>query len=744
MIFFKKLLTPSPFKTGCLLVLAAGLIYYSFGQEKPAFLKSLDNRITDAMFRIRGETATTGKVVIVDIDEKSLRQIGQWPWPRNTVAKLIKNIGNANAKIVGLDIVFAEADRTSPKKFIDELADILPKNISAAEIEKLKNNEALDHDIALGNALAETSSVLGYVFQTQNDGLKNESETPFPSASIRSQPATASYDDISFIPAYRAIINIAEVAQGQSEGFFNVFPDAAGTVRKVPLLMIMDKVPYPSLALEMIRLPMNAQDITIHLSQQTRAQKGILGVEIGNRFIPTDEHGQMTVNFRGPSHTFDYISAVDILHNKKLDALTGKYVLIGTSAAGLLDLRATPYSSIFPGVEVHANIIDNILANDPFTHDTFTEIGITLTLILVGGLFLSGLLAFGSPVAGGLGGILVVEATIAGNYFLFFKKNELIGLTYPLATIFIIFLVVTLFNYFFEGREKRFISKAFGRYVSPEIVSQLRDHPEKLSLRGDQKNLSVMFSDIRGFTSISEKMNSQELGEFMNIYLTAMSRIVMDNNGTVDKFIGDAVMAIWGAPLDDPKHAAKCVRAAFKMLDRLDELRPGWQKQNLPFIDIGIGINTGIMSVGNFGSEQRFDYTVMGDNVNLASRLEGSNKTYGTNIIISEFTRQALGANFYCRFLDMVRVKGKNLPVTIYEPICEGEPEPHIRQEVEQFEEAMGHYRQRSFTRAEEILKKLSEKKPTKLYSLYLERISYFKNEPPAEDWDGSFTFTTK
>ncbi|MGV1099134.1 CHASE2 domain-containing protein [Thiovibrio sp. JS02] len=740
-----KLLTPSPFKIGCLVVLAAVLLFYSFDQQKPALLSTFDNRLTDAMFRWRGVTPPNEPIVIIDIDEKSLRTLGQWPWPRHQVARMVECIGSAGPRAIGLDIVFAESDRTSPKNFLTELQQFLPRPIPAQTLTELKGNPNLDHDITLGNALANTPSVLGYVFQTRNDGLKNEEETPFPSSLIRLEPSSYRYEDLFLLPAYRAIINVLEVAQGRSEGFFNVFPDAAGTVRRVPLLMEMDGVPYPSLALEMVRIGLGLEEITIHVSQKVQtAKKGILGVQIGDKFVPTDEQGQIAVNFRGPERTYSYISALDVLEGRNLDAIKGKYVLIGTSAAGLLDLRATPFSNVFPGVEVHANIIGNILTGDPFTYDIFTERGLTLTLIMVGGLFLTALLAYSSPLAGGLAGLLVIEATIAGNYFIFFKNHTIIGLTYPLLTIFVVFLLVTLFNFFFEGREKRFISKAFGRYVSPQVVRQLTEHPERLSLRGEQKTLTVLFSDIRGFTTISEKMDSEELGQFMNEYLTAMSQIVMAHGGTVDKFIGDAVMAIWGAPLDDAEHAANCVRASFKMLARLDELRPHWRKRQLPPIDIGVGINTGVMSVGNFGSDQRFDYTVMGDNVNLASRLEGSNKTYGTNIVISEFTRLALGDDFFCRYLDQVRVKGKDRPVKIYEPICEGEPPPAIRREVEEFEAALRLYRQRSFSEARELLLGLNKTSPRKLHDLYLSRIEHFQGNPPPEEWDGSFTFTSK
>ena len=741
----KSFFTLSPFKVGCLVILAAVLLFASFGQQKPVFLETLDNRLTDTMFRWRGTVKPNQPIVIVDIDEKSLRAIGQWPWPRNTVARLIKNLDAGGARVIGLDIVFAEADRTSPKNFIDELHQLLPVQLPLKTLTELKARETLDHDLALGKALAATPSILGYVFQIQDDGLKNQEDIPFPSGVTHLVPSSTRYADISLLQAYRAITNVVSVAKGQSEGFFNVFPDSAGTVRKVPLFMMMDETPYPSLALEILRLGLGARETTIQISRQGQTRpRDILGVEVASTFIPTDEKGQITINFRGPNQTYPYLSAVDILEGRDLTRVKDKFVLVGTSAAGLLDLRATPFSNIFPGVEVQATIIDNILSHDPFTHDIFSEIGITYALLLIGGLGLSALLAYASPLLGGLGGLLLMVATIAGNYFFFFSHNQMIGISYPLLTILAIFLVVTLFNYFFEGQKKRFISSAFGFYVSPQIVHQLMEHPERLSLRGELKNLSVLFSDIQDFTTISEKISSEELGRFMNEYLTAMSRIILESKGTVDKFIGDAIMAIWGAPLEDANHAANCVRAALKMTTELETLRAGWKERGLPDIKIRIGINTGIMSVGNFGSNQRFDYTVMGDNVNLASRLEGSNKTYGTSIIISEYTQAALGEGFSCRFLDLVRVKGKERPVRIYEPLCEGAPEQKLKMATEAFAEALRHYANREFQEAAGIILTLSKATRLQIYDLYLDRIAHFTINPPPKDWDGVFTFTSK
>jgi len=727
----------SPFKIGCLVILASCLVFYSFGNQKPALLTALDNRVADAMFRWRGPVKTTGSVVIIDIDEKSLHAIGQWPWPRNIVAQLIRRILAAQPRVVGLDIVFAEHDRTSPIRYLDELQRIFNIKLPSLKTAAVAP-EILNHDLALGSALASGPTVLGYTFQIYDDGLKVPQELPFPSCRINVQPETTTFRDLALINAYRGVLNIMDVAQGQSEGFFNVSPGPSGTIRKVPLLMMLDGIPYPSLALEMFRVGVNQRDITIQASHQVKAPKtGLLGASIGQRFIPTDDNGQISVNFRGPAKAFPYLPAVDILHGQHRSALKDKYVLIGGSASGLYDQVATPFANLYSGVEVHASIIDNLIAGDPFSHDVFSEIGWTYALIIVGGVLLSLILAYGGPLPGGMGGLLIISAALFGNFQLFFLKNILIGVVYPFVSFLVIFLAVSIGNYFYEGREKSFIRMAFGHYVSPRVVSQLIDNPAKLSLKGEQKYLTVLFSDIRGFTTISEQMNSEQLSYFMNEYLTTMSDCIIDHGGTVDKFIGDAIMAIWGAPLDDGDHAVHALQAAMGMMAQLKETRQDYARRGLPVIDIGIGINTGIMSVGNFGSHARFDYTVMGDHVNLASRLEGANKEYGTHVIISEFTRKELGDRFFCRFIDKVRVKGKNKAVNIYEPLVAGTPDAALIKEVQVFESAVADYRDQKFDSAKEVLSALYRNNPLRLYAIYLHRINNYLQSPPPGDWDG-------
>jgi len=735
----------SPFKIGCLLIFGACLIFHSFGREKPTLLKALDNRISDAMFRWRGPIPSTGEVVIVDIDEQSLRRMGQWPWPRDKVAELVRDIHAAGARVTGFDAVFAEPDRTSPVRALKSLEHVLNRTVLADALSRIENDPSVEHDLMLGRAVSESPVVLGYVFHQRDDGLKDPTLRPFPSATLRLVPDSLSYPDIPLFSSYRAILNVPEIAQAETEGFFNVFPDPSGTVRKVPLLMSMDTLPYPSLALEMLRVGLGIDEVFLHASSHASGlTHDLLGISLGDHFIPTDGRGQAVVNYRGPVGIFPYLSAVDVLDGRHGKELKGKFVLIGSSAAGLLDLRATPFSNIYPGVEIQATLIDNVLAGDLFRHDLLTEIGITYSLIVIGGLLLCALLAYCGPLLGGLGGLLVLLFTVWGNYRFFFLRQEMVGVTYPLLTLVILFMIVTLLNYFLEGRQRRFIRSAFSQYVSPQLVSRLEKNPGKVSLAGEQKDLTVFFTDIRNFTSIAEELEAENLAQLMNEILSLESDLIMINSGMVDKYIGDAVMAIWGAPLDDPDHPTHAVRAALQIMRKLLETRPLWKERGWPDIDIGIGINSGIMSVGNFGSRQRIEYTAIGDAVNLAARLEGSNKLYGTNILIAESTRAALGEKFFCRHVDIVRVKGKNRPVSIYEPLLEGSPEAELRREVEEFEEAVRHYRQGHFETAGSSMERLYRQHPLPLYGVYLRRIEAFRKSPPPGDWDGVYTFSHK
>ncbi len=691
------------------------------------------------MFNIRGAIPDSGQVIIVDIDEKSLQRFGQWPWPRNILANLTENLFKGGARSIGYDIVFPEKDRTSPLHYFENIDIDIKQKLPENFLNQIVSDTRMDYDALFGEALSIGASVLGYAFQMKDDALKSEESTPFPSSIIRIRPKKVNFKNLSLIPAYRAIINHPSVSMAESEGFFNVFEDPSGTTRQVPLLMKMDDIPYPSLALEIFRLGMGSPELTIQASTQVKTpQTTILGVHIGKTFIPTDSFGQLFINYRGPANTFKYISAADILTKPDNSLIKDKFVLIGSSATGLFDLKTTPLSSVIPGTEINANIIDNLIKADPFIYDIYTEIGLTYTLIIAGGILISLILSILGPLAGSLGAILFLSSALTWDYYYFFLNNQHIGMTYPLLTCVGILFIISVFNSFRERKNKQFIKKAFSHYVTPDVVSHLIKHPDTLSLKGEEKELSVFFCDIRGFTSIAETMDSQELGNFMNIYLTRMSRIIMENNGTVDKFIGDAIMAFWGAPTTEENHALKAVHAAIDLKEELNQIQLSFTDKSIPKINVGIGVNSGPMSVGNFGSQDRFDYTVMGDNVNLASRLEGANKNYGTTILISESTRDLVKDNIFCRYVDKVIVKGRQEPVDLYEPLSIGNPPDDVLQEVQTFRKGVDAYQEQNFEKAQQIISKLNQSKPQKLYQSYLDRIRAFMESPPPEEWNGA------
>ena len=733
------------FLVGCALIILFCLLYPLATRDTQGLIPALDSQMFSAMFGLRGTVPTTGRVVIVDIDEQSLAEMGQWPWSRDILAELVARAREAGAGVIGLDMVFPEKDRTSPLQWLATLNGKIPAKldpeISSLE-EKLKSLALHDYDTLLGDELFRTRSVNGYAFLFSGDDSYGDQGQPFSSARIVLDTEDAGFDRLLLPRASGVVLNIAPVAQSETEGFINVFPDAGGTIHRVPLFILRHDIPYPSLALEMARVGLGGDQIVIHpLGQAHDGWYGILGISLGERFVPTDTMGRIVLNYRGGEGHFTYVSALDVLQGRHGGRLKDKFVIIGTSAAGLPDLRATPFSNVFPGAEVQATIIDNILAGDALKYDRFTETGINLTLIVVGGLCITLLLASGGPLAAALCGVCIFEIILGGNYYFLFLKHRLVGVVYPLVSLSILYAAITLVNYFTRDREKRFIYKAFSHYLSPRLIDELVAQPEKLSLAGEEKYLTIFFSDIRNFTTLSEEMGSNDMARLLNRYLTAMGDIVMAHSGMVDKYIGDAIMAIWGAPLEDPDHAANALRAALAMLAALEKLNPQWTAQGFPALAIGIGLNTDVVNVGNFGSMHRFDYTVIGDGVNLASRLESLNKFYGTSLLISEATKDAAGDGFFCRYVDIIRVKGMRTPVRVFEPVCEGEPSREILRESSLIEDAAAHYRASRFQEA----RALFENEITHpMRETYLKRIDYFLGNPPPEAWDGVFTFQQK
>ena len=466
---------------------------------------------------------------------------------------------------------------------------------------------------------------------------------------------------------------------------------------------------------------------------------------IGNRRIPVNESGRLLINYYGPPKTFKTYSFIDVLTGKvPPKVFKDKIVLVGATAIGIYDLRNTPFGTNFPGIEIHANVIGNIITNNFLYRPAWmllVDLGIIVILGLLLGLILSPLTA--------LWNLIVAVVFWIGYNFLaqwFFESKHLwISSLYPNLTVFLVFTGVVVFKYLTEEKSKKEIKSAFKQYVSPHVVDEIIKDPSRLTLGGERREVTVMFSDIRGFTSISETLSPTELVTLLNSYLTPMTEIVLKYDGTVDKFIGDAIMAFFGAPLELKDHANRACYVAINMIERLKELNEEWSKKGWPEIRIGIGINSGEVAVGNMGSQSRFDYTVMGDNVNLASRLEGTNKVYGTSIIISEFTYQRIERNeILCRELDFVRVKGKKKPVRIYEVIGFSEQIDATSKVVKElFEEALAEYREGNFENALEKFKKVLNYKKDSPSMVFIKRCEDLIKNPP-EGWDGVYALKTK
>ena len=687
----------------------------------PGILRSFDDRMRDAYFLYRGEMPNGGSVVIVDIDEASLRALGQWPWSRDKLSKIIENLTSAGVAVIGIDAVFAEEDRTSPSLIAKKL--------------NLKEN-LQDYDLQFANTLANSPVILGYGFDlVDEDGDKRAPKIPAILIEKNKKEDFA-------IKALGATLNIEPIQNaGYSSGFFNVIPDSSGMIRSVPLVISFDDVLYPSLALEIVRVVSGEKKIFINYDEL-----GIENISIGQTVIPTDAIGGITVNYRGGFKNFKYLSAKDIYDGEfNTDEVEGKIVLIGTSAIGLYDLRTTPFDSAFAGVEVHANAIDNILSGDFIYKPSYAD-GVTVILVV----FSSFLIVFSVTSMNFYGKILTFFAAsflyVWGSYYALFHEGIILNILFPLAAISLAFVTTLAFDYFYSIKSERAIRAKFASKVSKSVMDDILKNTNGNELSIKNKEVTIFFSDIRGFTSISEKLGAKELIALLNRYMQPMSEIIIKNQGTIDKFIGDAVMAYWNAPLDIQNHADLAVKSALEQFEALKILNSQLAKENLPQISIGIGINTGEVIVGEMGCEIRSDYTVIGDAINLGSRLESLCKFYGSNLNISNFTKERLKEKYIFRFLDLVRVKGKNEPVEIWRVLGYGEAQGELKKELEIYDKAIALYKKAKFLEALEIFKELeikANKQDKKIYEIYIARCEQFIKTPPS-DFDGVFDHATK
>lgn len=694
-----------------LLGILASYIYIS----ENTFLENFNNKIIDAFFLFRGEIQPGDNIAIVDIDEKSLKELGQWPWSRDVVAKILQNLTIAEVGIIGLDIVFAEVDNSSPKKVLKKLG--------------MSDISAPDYDEKLADTLANSPTISGYMFDFQEKTLRGI--VPNISAIMIENK----FEGIEYLPQAKGIITNIKTLQksSYSSGFFNTIPDDDGIVRSVPMLVKYEGVIYPSLSLEMIRLIYSVNQVRINYEDT-----GISSIGLGDFYIPTDRFGRVSLNYFGKSKLFKYISAVDVYSNKiKKEDIAGKIVLVGTSAGGLLDLRATPFESTYAGVEIHATAIENILKESFISHPSWIEAVNTLSIMILL-LLIVFLFVFLGAIKTAILSLLSIGSFVCIAYYTFVNQGIVLNVVYPLITSVLLYMILTSLHYLFETKQKELIKNKFSKKVSKAVAESLIKQGNKDILEAKEKDITIFFSDIRGFTSISEKLaNPKKLIDFLNLYMTPMTETITKNKGTVDKFIGDAIMAYWNAPLEVEDHADKAVQTAINQIKELEKLNVYFEEKNLPKIDIGIGINSGLAVVGEMGSQGRSDYTVIGDSVNLASRLESLCKPYGVKIIISQYTKEKLQEEYSIRKLDKVRVKGKTQPVLIYEVLT------YEDKNLNEFQKAFNLYQESKFSEALMIFKMLYSKDARILYKLYVTRCEhYIQNKP--KDFDGVFIFNTK
>lgn len=718
----------------------------------PGFIEEFELKIYDILIKYTSPNEPDPRIVIVGIDESSLDAFGRWPWPRSFIGEIVEKLAGYGAVVTALDMTFT----TEANRLTDEAMERIGEAALAAGVDKahpgfyrtlLAMREEMSKDDALAGSLRRAGNVVtGFLFHKGDEFTEETREEkrrqirPFRIKLVRmtkdSRGASIEAGMTSVAPNIPVIQEVSAAS-----GFLNAAAGPDGVFRSYPMVIEHKGDFYPSLALAAVALYGGVLNDTY-----VYFKHGVFsGVGLGSHFVDTDEHGMVLLRFLGPEGIFNSVSVKTLMEAPPDDEmlrgmLTGRLALVGATATEIKDVRTTPYGQT-NGVEVQANAMAaafNNLSVTKFGYQSAYDAALTLVLGLILLLVIPRVniyigLVFALSLFGALGWF---------NHWMFREKLVWLNSVIPSGTIGLGYLTITVYQFIAERKSKKFIQEAFGHYLSPKVIAKIIEDPGLLKLGGEKREMTAFFSDIAGFTSISEKLQPNELVALLNDYLSAMTDIILELDGTVDKYEGDAIIAFWGAPLDVDDHAERCVLAAVRMQRKIAAQRERWRREAKADINVRIGINTGQMVVGNMGSKDRMDYTMMGDAVNLASRLEGANKYYGSKIMISEFTRAEVADRFLLRELDRVRVAGKEEPIRVYEVIEEKDAATEEqRRFAHEFQEAVKAFQGRAFSRALAMFKSLDAAAggEDKAVSLYLERLSRFQNEPPPEEWEGVY-----
>lgn len=716
-------------------------------------LQRLDDIIYDARLRATMPRSLDERIVIVDIDEKSLAEVGRWPWGRNKLAQLVDELfERQKIGLLGFDVVFAEADESSGLKRLRQLAQSEFKDQPGFSERLSQLQGALDYDAVFAKSLEGRPVVLGYYFTSDRDG-RASGVLPAPvmqKESLQGRPIKfTSWDGYGS--------NIEQIARAAPmAGFFNSITETDGVVRSIPLIAAYKSQYYESLSMAMFRMLIGQPSVAPGFPQERFLSRNYQGLESillkqADRVmaVPVDDRVAALVPFRGPGGvaggSFKYVSATDVLAGRvPAGVLKDKIVLLGTTAPGLLDLRVTPVGETYPGVETHANVISGLLDGRLYVRPDYA-VGFEVVILVLAGLALALTLPLLSAPRAVAMSVAVLAALVGLNFWLYLGA----GLVLPLASALVMGLTAFALNmsygYFVESRSKRELANLFGTYVPPELVDEMVKDPDSYSMKAASKELTVMFCDMRGFTKMSETMEPTQLQEMLNGVFSRLTDLIRANRGTIDKYMGDCVMAFWGAPVDTPNHAHLAVKTALEMIQAVDQLNIEHRKKGIPEIGIGIGLNTGAMCVGDMGSDIRRSYTVIGDSVNLGSRLEGLSKNYGVTIVVSESTRK-LAPDFAWQEIDRVRVKGKEQAVAIYWPAgVAAQLERALAEELKAWAAVLKAYRAQDWDQADVQLLNLARMNAKKyLYDLYAQRVASMRLLPFDPEWDGATNFESK